>query len=122
MPNFATGRITDAHERFSGIRQVAPVCTPTWPTRILNPNSISIGLAIPQNVPILYNGPSLPPPQNCPFPWVIWTPSNTWFLGPNRVHNSNGISISWAVLQYLLLWQTDRQTDRPTNSPRYWVC
>ena len=36
-------------------------------------------------------------PQNCPFPWGIWTPSNTWFLGPTRVHNPNGISISSAL-------------------------
>jgi len=21
-------------------------------------------------------------PQNCPYRWGIWTPSNTWFLGP----------------------------------------
>jgi len=27
----------------------------------------------PQSVPLLYNGPLLPP-QNCLFPWRIWTP------------------------------------------------
>jgi len=30
-------------------------------------------------------------PQHC------WTPSNTWFLGPIRAHNPNGISIGSAV-------------------------
>ena len=25
-----------------------------------------------------------PFPQNCPFPWGIWTSSNTWFLGPTK--------------------------------------
>jgi len=37
------------------------------------------------------------PPQNCPFPWGIWTPSNTWFPGPTRVLNPNGIWISSVV-------------------------
>ena len=35
-----------------------------------------------RNVPILYSGPLIPPPQNCPFPWGdLDPPSNTWFLG-----------------------------------------
>ena len=37
-------------------------------------------------------------------------PSNTWFLGPTRVLNPNGISIGAAVFA-----QTDRQTDRQTT-------
>ena len=51
-----TGRIAAAYGRLSGIRQVAPVCTPrnTWflgpirvgTTRVLNPNGISIGSAV----------------------------------------------------------------------------
>jgi len=28
----------------------------------------------------------------------IWTPSNTWFLGPTRVHTANGISIGLALI------------------------
>jgi len=49
--NLTTGRIAAAYGQFNGIRQVAPVCTPpnTWslrPTRVLNPNGISISLAI----------------------------------------------------------------------------
>jgi len=66
----------------------------------------------------------------CPFPpkidpshWGIWTTSNTWFLGPTRFHNPNGISISSAFLQSSQSWQTDRgmvclsdrQTDQQTD-------
>jgi len=47
----------------------------------------------PQNVPIFYNGPPLPP-SKLPFPWGIWTLSNTW---PTRVLNPNGILIGSAV-------------------------
>ena len=34
-------------------------------------------------------------PNNCPFTWVSGPPSNTWFLGPIRVHNPYGISVGW---------------------------
>jgi len=37
------------------------------------------------------------PPQNCPFPWGMWTPSKIWFLGPTLVLNSNGISMGSSV-------------------------
>jgi len=62
-----------------------------------------------RRVPILHNGPPFPP-QNCPFTWGIWTPSNTWFLGPNAVHNTASRSVQ-PFLQGSLLWpMTDRQT------------
>jgi len=32
-------------------------------------------------------------PKNCPFAWGTEFPSNMCFLGPTRVHNTNGISI-----------------------------
>jgi len=54
-------------------------------------------------------------PQNRPFPWGIWTPSNTWFTGLTRVLNPNGISIGAAVFAGLTN-VTDRQTDRPCYS------
>jgi len=44
---------------------------------------------------ILYNG--RPFPQNCLFPWGIWTRSNTWFLQPIQLQKPNSISISSAV-------------------------
>ena len=53
-------------------------------------------------------------PQNCPFPWGIWSPSNTWFPGPTPVLNVNGISIGSAVFARLTS-VTDRQTDRQTD-------
>jgi len=64
----------------------------------------------PQSVPKLYNGTPLSP-QNCPFPWGIWAPSNTWFPGPTQVLNPNGILIiiSSAVLVGLTS-VTDQQT------------
>jgi len=40
-------------------------------------------------------------PNNCPFPQGIWAPYNTCFLGPTRVHNPNGTSISSAVFAQL---------------------
>jgi len=44
----------------------------------------------------------------------IYTPSNTCFLKPTRVHIPNGISIGSAALQGFRSWQTDRQTDHAT--------
>jgi len=38
-------------------------------------------------------------PKKLPVNMGIWTPSNTLFLGPTRVHNPNGISIGSAILQ-----------------------
>jgi len=46
------------------------------------------------------------------------TPSNTWLLGPMRVHNPNGISISSVVFVGLTTvtdQSTHRQTDRQTT-------
>ena len=36
-------------------------------------------------------------PNNCPFAWGIRAESDTWFLGPTRVHNPNGILVGSAV-------------------------
>jgi len=51
---------------------------------------------------VMYNAFQWPrqPPENCPFPWGIWTPSNTWFLGPTQVIPPNVILISLAVMQH----------------------
>jgi len=48
--NLTTGHVAAAHGRFSGIRQVAPMCTLTeymllWPTGVQIPNGISVGSA-----------------------------------------------------------------------------
>ena len=52
---------------------------------------------------------------------VIWTPSNTLFLGPTRVLSPNGISIGSVVLAGFTT-VTNIQTDRQTDRPRYSVC
>ena len=77
--NLTTGRRAIAHGRFSGIRQMASVCTPPntcflGPTRVKIPNSIWIGSAIFAQLTaehphtLQYATPS-PPPENCPFPF-----------------------------------------------------
>ena len=111
-----------AYGRFNGIRQVAPLRTPPntcflGPSQVHSPNSISIGSAVfctsrGTECPYTLQWSAPFPTQNCPFLCGVWAPSNTWFLEPNRAHNPNGISIGSAVLQGLLLWQTDRRTDR----------
>jgi len=77
-------------------------CAPHLIYASLGPPESSTQMAFPsvqsflhssqQSIPILYSGPPFPP-QNCPLPWGIWTPSNSRFLGPTRAHNPNSISI-----------------------------
>jgi len=38
-----------------------------------------------------------PSPKIAPYRGQIWTPSNSWFLGPVRAYNPKGITISSAV-------------------------
>jgi len=50
----------------------------------------------PQKVPIINNG--RPFPSKLPLiVGGIWTTSNSWFLGPVRVHNPNCVTIGTAV-------------------------
>jgi len=65
--------------------------------------------------PIAYNGTPLSP-SNCPFPWGIWTPSNTGFLGPPESSTQTESQSVQLLLQGSLLWQTDRRTDHTTRS------
>jgi len=58
--------------------------------------------------PLQWAAPS--PLNTVPFHGVTWTLSNTWFPGPTRVLNPNGISIGSAVFAGLT-----SVTDRPTN-------
>ena len=74
-----------------------------------------------QSVPVLYNGPPSSPSLKIALSHGgCGPPSNTWFLGPTRVLNPNGISNAWAVFAGLIT-VTDRQTDRQTR-PRCSVC
>jgi len=72
-----------------------------WRTPVQNPEHKSIGSAVlhrsRQKVPIHYNG--RPFPQKLPILiGGIWTPSSSWFPGPIRTHNANGITIGSAAL------------------------
>ena len=68
-----------------------------------------------QNVPIrLLIQWALLFPKVAPSDGGMWTPSNTWFLGPTRVLNPNGISVDSAIFAGLIR-ATDRLTDRPTD-------
>jgi len=53
-----------------------------------------------------------PFPKNCPFPWGGGSEpsSNTWFPGPTRALNPDGLSIGLAVFAGLTSVTTDRQT------------
>jgi len=86
------------------------------PTRIYNPNGISIGSAVFAQMTAevsLYFTMGRPfPPQNCLFPWGIWT--LIWFPGPTWILNANGISIGSAVFAGLTS-VNDRPTERPTD-------
>jgi len=53
-------------------------------------------------------------PQNCPFPWGMFTSSNIWFLGPTQVLNPNGISVGSAIFAELTS-VTDRQVERSSD-------
>jgi len=69
------------------------------PTRGHNPNVKSIGSVVSaqRTAKSPYTLQWAPLSQNCHFPWGIWTPSYTRFLGPIRTNNPNSISIGSAV-------------------------
>jgi len=52
-------------------------------------------------------------PKKCPFPRGIWTPSNSWFLGPTRASPPNVISIGSSVFAGLTV-VTNTHTDHAT--------
>jgi len=64
-----------------------------------------------------YTLPWAAAPSKLPLPMRIWTPSNTWFLGPTRVHNPNGVSLGSAVFAGLKI-----VIDRQTDTQRYFIC
>jgi len=81
------------------------------PTTLTTPNDSSITLRtfthICNKVPIGYNGTPCIHPQNCPFPRLISTPSNTPIPRPTQLTTPNGIQIQSAVFL-----QFTHQTDR----------
>jgi len=96
----------------------------SWTTRVRTLNSIPIGSAVFAQLmaesPIYFtkNHSRL---KVAPLPGASGLPSNTWFLGPTRVHKPNAIYIGSAVISGLTI-VTDRPTDRPTDRQRYSVC
>ena len=88
------------------------------PTRVHNPNGKSIGSAVSTQLtaesPYTLQWATLSP-KIAPSHGGIWTPSKSWFLGPIRGHNPNGISIGSAVFAGLTS-VTDRPTDHATRS------
>jgi len=76
-----------------------------------------------QSVPILHNGPPYLFPSELPHPMEgSGPPSNTWFLGPTRVLNPNGILTSSAVfwgLTDVTDWQADHATGTVTIGRLY---
>jgi len=141
--NLTQGRVAAAHGRFSRICQVAPICTSyTQSTKMVamaTPLSIC---GLPSNmIPWAHRSPQpkrhldrfsrfctahrrvslyfaiglLFPLKIVPSHGGSGTPSNTWFPGPTRVRNPNGISIGSAVFAGLTS-VTDRPTDHATRS------
>jgi len=71
-------------------------------TRVHNPNGISVASAVfAQLTPECCREHALPDPENCPFLWGIWTPSNTWFIQSTQLSIPNAISIGSAVFAQL---------------------
>jgi len=85
------------------------------PTRVHNPNSISIDSAIfarlTADSPYTLQWATSPSPLKIfPLHGRSGSPSNTWFLGPTRVYNPNGVSVSSAIFAALTI-VTERTTD-----------
>jgi len=107
------GCIISTHRLFSHIRHEAPVCIPSniWfpgrpysasqtASRSVQPFSHTSWKGVAS-----YNVSPLFPLKIAPGP-----PSNTWFLGPTRVHSPNGISNGSDM--FCRAHDHDRQTDR----------
>jgi len=124
--NLTVGRVVAAHGRFTGIRQVAPVCTPPntcflWLTRVQIPNGISIGSAVFVQLTVepLYT-----------LQWAALSPQNCPCLGgsgPDLIHASLGLpessieTVFRSVHLFCRAQYCDRQTHRQIDRPRYLV-
>ena len=123
-PFFGTLAITLHFQWDRTIPKIAP--SPGWPhiicdslgvgpTRVCNPNGISIESAVSLQLTVfsLYTL-HVTRPNNASFPG---NGALTWFLGPTRVHNPNRISIGSSVFAGFMLCPTDthRQTDHATS-------
>jgi len=91
------------------------------------PNGISIGSAVfaqrTADSPYTTMGAAFP--QNCPFPWEIWTPCNTQYMitWANQTHSPNAMSIALCFCtahRRLSLYFTTDRTFRPENCLFLW--
>ena len=108
---------TDGSIVFNRLRQCAPNLMLSWTTRVYISNDISISSAV--FAQLMAESPytlqwAAPFPRRPLCMGVPRTPSNACFLGPTRVHNPNGISISSVVFAGFLIVR-DRQTDQQTD-------
>jgi len=92
---------------FARWQQCAPPCNTCllWPTWAHNPNGILVGSAVFAQLMAQCSRACMVmsfPTKNYPFAWGFGPPSNTCFLWPSQVHNSNGISIVSAVFAQLM--------------------
>jgi len=89
------------------------------PIQAHSPNGISIGSAVfaQMTAVSLYFTMGRPiPPQNCPFPWGTWTPSNTRFLGPTESSIQRHLDRFGRLCgAHYCDRPTNRQTDRSTD-------
>ena len=123
--NLTQGRIAVAHGRFNRIRQVAPVHPIShmlpWAHPCPHPKRhvdwFSRFCAAHGRESVYFTKGRTFPLKIAHSHGRIWTPSNTWFLGPTRVYNPNGVSIGSIVYAGVTI-----VTDRPTDRPRYSVC
>jgi len=109
---------------FAGWRQCAPPSNMfPLPTRVHILSNISISSAVfgqlTAECPYTLQW-ATPPPSKLPLGMGdLDIPSNAWFLGPIQVHNPNGIG---RFRRFCRAHDRDRQTDRPTAKPRFYVC
>jgi len=122
---------------FSRIRQVAPMCFPSY-TKFFGPDesssqtasrsihscsthifTLTFDLLNPHILYTLYFTTDVS--RIFMFPWGIRAPDYSWFLRPTKVTNPNGTCGQFNQQTY-----TDRQTDRPgymcSNRPHFIVC
>jgi len=120
--DFAGPTNMDGSIVFARWRQCAPPCNASMgpPERVHNPNGISIDSAIFALLTAECRRacPGMSFPLKIAYSHgAIWTPSNTWFLGPTRVKIPNGISIDAIVFTQLTLERPYTLQWAPQNCP-----
>jgi len=94
---------TDGSIVFARWHQCSPLSNIWFPghTWLSIPNCISISTAVFAQItagyPCTLEWTAILPLKIAPLRWGIWTPSNTQFFGPTRLHNPNTTSIGSAV-------------------------